>query len=835
MQKSHPKILLLFLLFTQIISGQAPKKLSSGEIFEEIQKLNFLGTVLYVAAHPDDENTKMISYFANEVKARTAYLSLTRGDGGQNLIGPELREHLGVLRTQELLAARRIDGGEQIFSRANDFGFSKEPNETFSIWDKNQVLSDVVLAIRKYRPDVIINRFDHRSPGTTHGHHTASAILSMEAFDLASQKNAFPEQLKELKTWQPRNIFFNTSWWFYGSEEKFEAADKSNMIAINAGVYFGIKGKSNGEIAALSRSQHRCQGFGTMGTRGDEIEYLEFLKGEKPQSNNLFEGINTTWSRIKGGEAIGKILYEIEKNFNFKNPSTHLPKLMEAYQLVLRLEDNHWRELKKQQLEEIILASAGLFLEANATESTVNFNGSFTLKTEALNRSNQNVMVENIFFNNQSVFENYVLEKLTQNQALKNQFSVNLPATFKETTPYWLRENGSVGMYHVAEEKLIGLPETPHPFLTWKLKICDVPIEISKNIQFKFSDPEKGEIYQPFEILPEVSATIVNDVTIFSSNDPKEILVKIKSGKSNLEGIISLNVPEGWKVSPDKIAFAIEMKNDERNFSFTITPPNFESRGIISPKVIIGNEIYTKSLTEIAYDHIPKQSILMPSKASVVRINIEKSGKNVGYIEGAGDEIPNSLKQIGYQVTLIKPGDITENNLKNFDAIVLGIRAYNVIPELQFKQKYLLEYVKNGGNLIVQYNTSGRRGFNVPDFSPYQLVLSSDRVTDENAKVSFLNATHPVLNHPNKITSSDFSGWVQERGLYFPEKWANEFTPILGMNDPGENQKEGSLLVAKYGKGHYIYTGLSFFRQLPAGVPGAFKLFANLVSIGKNK
>lgn len=394
--------LILFLLSFCTVNAQKPQKLSSGEIYEQVQKLNFLGSVLYVAAHPDDENTKLISYFSNEVKARTAYLSLTRGDGGQNLIGSELRELLGVLRTQELLAARRIDGGEQLFSRANDFGFSKEPNETFSIWDKNQVLSDVVLAIRKFQPDIIINRFDHRSPGTTHGHHTASAMLSMEAFDLAGNKNSFPEQLSSLKTWQPKRIFFNTSWWFYGSEEKFAQADKSKMATINAGVYFGIKGKSNGEIAALSRSQHKCQGFGTMGTRGDEMEYLEFLKGDLAKDkNNLFEGINTTWSRVKGGEAIGKILNDIEAHFNFKDPSVHIPKLIEAYHLVSKLEDEHWRTIKKQELENIILASAGLFFEGVSSEQSTNPDSDFTLKLEAVNQGAQDVeLVAVTFLNN---------------------------------------------------------------------------------------------------------------------------------------------------------------------------------------------------------------------------------------------------------------------------------------------------------------------------------------------------------------------------------------------------------------------------------------------------
>lgn len=834
--KTAYQSLFLFLFSFGILNAQQPQKLNSGDIYEQVQKLNFLGSVLYVAAHPDDENTKLISYFSNEVKARTAYLSLTRGDGGQNLIGSELREMLGVLRTQELLAARRIDGGEQLFSRANDFGFSKEPNETFSIWDKNQVLSDVVLAIRKFRPDIIINRFDHRSPGTTHGHHTASAMLSMEAFDLAANKKSYPEQLSSWETWQPKRIFFNTSWWFYGSEEKFQQADKSKMIAINAGVYFGIKGKSNGEIAALSRSQHKCQGFGTSGTRGDEMEYIEFLKGDFPKDkNNLFEGINTTWTRVKGGEAIGKILNEIQANFNFKDPSVHLPKLIEAYNLISKLEDEHWRTIKKQELETIILASAGLFLEGTASEQSTNPGGEFTLRLEAVNQSNQNIELVDVTFLNNPENGKIIGEKLNKNNPYKSEKKLRPTAETAYTSPYWLNEKGTLGMYTVKDMGMIGRPDSDKLKLKWSLKIAGQPFDVYRDVIYKYSDPEKGEVYQPFEVLPEATAIVSDEVTIFADSKTKSIPVKIKSGAANLKGSISLQVPQGWKVSPEAIDFDIAMKNDEKIVIFNVTPPAFENKGIISPVITANGKKYTQKLTTIQYDHIPKQSVLMPSEAAVVRLNIKKEGQNIGYIEGAGDEIPQSLKQIGYDVRIIKPSEITETSLAGFDAIVMGIRAYNVIADLQFKQRYLLEYVKNGGTLIVQYNTSGRRGFNVPDFSPYELNLSSDRVTDENAKVSFLNATHSVLNHPNKITENDFQGWVQERGLYFPDKWAPQFTPILGMKDLGESEKQGSLLVANYGKGYYIYTGLSFFRELPAGVPGAFKLFTNLISIGKKE
>ncbi|MFT5848917.1 PIG-L family deacetylase, partial [Psychroserpens sp.] len=390
--------LLLFALFSiSLITAQQPKKPTSSEIHESIKKLNFLGSVLYVAAHPDDENTRLISYMSNDVKARTAYLSLTRGDGGQNLVGPEIRELLGVIRTQELLAARGTDGGEQLFTRANDFGYSKHPDETLAIWNKKEVLSDVVLAIRQFQPDVIINRFNHRTPGTTHGHHTSSAMLSVEAFDLVGDKNAYPKQLSRTNIWQPQRLFFNTSWWFYGSRENFEKADKSNLLAVDTGVYFPSSGLSNPEIAALSRSQHKSQGFGSTGSRGSQIEYIEIIKGDLPtDKTNIFEGIDTSWNRVEGGKAIGDILYAVEKNYDFKNPSASIPELMRAYLAIQNLENTHWKNIKTNEVKNIIAACAGLYLEVTANSNHATAGAVIDLNLEVINRSNSKIVLSSI-------------------------------------------------------------------------------------------------------------------------------------------------------------------------------------------------------------------------------------------------------------------------------------------------------------------------------------------------------------------------------------------------------------------------------------------------------
>ncbi|WP_459211961.1 PIG-L family deacetylase [Aquimarina rhabdastrellae] len=828
---------LLLVIFISIVTpytilAQQPKKLNASQIHEAIKKLNFLGSVLYVAAHPDDENTRMISYMANEVKARTAYLSLTRGDGGQNLIGPEIRELLGVIRTQELLAARRTDGGEQMFTRANDFGYSKHPDETLSIWDKDKVLSDVVWAIRKFQPDVIINRFNHRTPGTTHGHHTTSAMLSVEAFDLVNQKNQYPDQLQYVDTWQPKRLFFNTSWWFYGSRENFAKADKSNLISFDTGTYYPSSGLSNTEIASLSRSQHKSQGFGSTGSRGSQEEYIELIKGDMPKDKtNIFEGIDTSWNRVKGGKAIGAILYKVEKEFDFKNPAASLPELVKAYQLIQKLENKHWKAIKTQEIKDIIAASTGLYLEAVATQAAIASGQTTKLKLEAINRSNAAMQLKEIVFTPAKQKETPAIA-LNPNKRWNKTIDYAIDSSQEITSSYWLNQKGSLGLYNVQDRLLIGKPETPRPNkATFVVTISGIDIPFTKEIVYKENDPVKGEVYKPFEVIPEVSVGIEEKVIIYADGQAKQIPVKIKAGRSNISGTIQLDIPQGWQVSPKTANINLAQQSEEQVISFTLTPPTTQSEGYIIPKVTIGNNTYSKEIKTIDYNHIPYQTVVLPATSKVVRLDIKKKGHNIGYIEGAGDVVPESLTQIGYKVTTIDPEHITAATLANYDAIVVGIRAYNTVETLKFKQKFLLDYVKNGGNLVIQYNTSHRLKVK-EDLAPYKLSLSRDRVTDEHASIKFLAPKHAVLNTPNKITDKDFEGWVQERGLYFPNKWGKEFTPILATSDKGESTKKGSLLVAPYGKGYYIYTGLSFFREFPAGVSGAYRLFANILSLG---
>ncbi len=822
--------LLIFYCFAQISFGQQPVKPNSAAIYNQIEKLNFLGSVLYIAAHPDDENTRLISYLSNEKMARTGYLSLTRGDGGQNLIGPELREQLGVIRTQELLEARKIDGGEQFFSRANDFGYSKNPEETLQIWDKNQVLSDVVWAIRKFQPDVIINRFDHRSPGTTHGHHTASALLSVESFDLANNENVFPNQLKWVKPWQPKRQFFNTSWWFYGSKEKFDAADKTNLSSLQIGVYYPSIGKSNQEIAALSRSCHQSQGFGSTGSRGEEMEYLEFLKGTSLNNkSNLFEGVDTSWNRVKGGAAVGELIQKILKEYDFKNPALSIPNLVKAYSMIQLLEEEHWKNIKTEELKKVITACSGLYLEGVAENQTATPNSSLNVKIETINRSTNPMILKSIFSmpeGKNTIFNS----ELKYNISLNNKIDIQLPETITHTNPYWLNEKGTVGMYNVKEQQNIGIADIIREVkLVFNIEINGVTIPFERNVIYKYNDPTKGEIYNPLNIVPEISLLIVDKVALFNSGKSKTIDIKIKAGKEIENGKIKLDVPSNWKVNPTEIAFALSKKGEEQTVNFEVFPPKNADEITVKAIAIVNGKLFDKEQININYEHISKQQILRTSEARFIKLDMKNGNEKIAYLMGAGDEVPKSLKQMGYEVTEINPSEITKEKLEYFDVFMTGIRAYNTVKELKFKQDVLLDFVKEGKTMIVQYNTTDELVTN--NIAPFPIKISRDRVTDENAKVRFLAPEHPVLNYPNKISTEDFEGWTQEQGLYYPSEWDTAFTPILSTNDKGESPKNGALLVAKYGKGNYIYTGLSFFRELPEGVSGAYRLISNLISI----
>jgi hypothetical protein len=700
------------------------------------------------------------------------------------------------------------------------------------IWNKEEVLKDVVAIIRKFKPDVIVNRFNHRTPGTTHGHHTSSAMLSVEAFDLASDV-AYKTHLEDDTIWKPTKLFYNIGLWSRERREKFKQVDKTNFIELDIGTYYSALGLSNSEISSLSRSKHQSQGFGSTGSRGSQMEYLEYLKGDIPKNGNLFDGIDTSWNRVKGGKPIGVLVEKIMKAYSFREPAASIPDLVRVYAMIDELKSSHWKSIKKEEIKEIIAACSGLYLEAVANNSSTTANASNKLRIEAINRSNANLKLSKIDILPINKSKEAVVP-LAFNERHVFEMEFDIPADIAETSPYWLRKQGSLGMYQVSDDAFIGMPETPRALkVEFTVEVEGVKIQVLRDVVYKYTDPVKGEVYKPFEILPPVAANFNEKVVIFSDDKAQKVSIKVKGLAADLSGEVALCFPSDWEVSPEKYDFSLSQKGEEQSFDFMLTPPTEQSEGLIAPFVKINGNNYTNELVEMDYDHIPFQSIIRPSEAKIVRLNIKTKGESIGYIQGAGDVVPTSLRQIGYTVTELNESEITADNLAKFDAVILGIRAYNTNTRAKFYQKELHQYVENGGTMIVQYNKSF--GLKVAEVSPLPITLSHDRVADENAPVTITNPNHTLLNFPNKIEAKDFEGWVQERGLYFPNTWDPKFETLIKLNDINETPKEGSLLAAKVGKGYFIYTGLSFFRELPAGVSGAYKLFANMISIGKDE
>jgi LmbE family N-acetylglucosaminyl deacetylase len=812
-------LFILSICLTVLVIAQAPKSYTSSEILLQLKKLNTVGSVLYIAAHPDDENTRLIAFLANEKCLRTGYLSLTRGDGGQNLIGSEQGIELGMIRTQELLAARRIDGGEQFFTRAYDFGFSKNQEETFTKWSHDSILSDMVWVIRNFRPDIIITRFATDGSGG-HGHHTASAMLAEEAFDAAADPTRFPEQLQYVSAWKTRRMFWNVSTRFANPN-----ADMSPYIKLDVGGYNPLLGKSYGEIAAESRSMHKSQGFGSAKQRGEIFDFFKPLKGDTTGLKDIFEGIDFTWKRVKGGEKIWKQITKILKDYNVENPSSSKIDL-EKLKLLFELENV---SIHQDFLRKILFKSCGIVNEALVDKPNYSLNEKFNLVKQTIVRTTN--YTKGYKFN----IIHFDTTKFSSNEI---------------SQPYWLDNPIEKNMF-VIQDKYNLLRNSltfPYTFSSFNFETSSNSFKYIEHIQYKWADPEKGELYRPLVITPPVMLNLTQKSFVFTDEKPKEIQVIVKAGKDNIQTKVTANLPQGWTSEPAFVNIYLPKKGDEQIVTFNVKPSDnvtlssaegsskvissvVEKQSTINFIAEIDGVEYTKGIKEIKYDHIPVQTWFPEAEAKLVKVDVKKTFNTVAYIQGAGDAVPASLEQMGYKVVMITDEQLQNGNLNEFPAIVLGVRAFNTNEKLQQYKQRVFDYVKEGGNLIVQYNTNSFFGPLKDQISPVPFKLSRDRVTIEEAPVTFLLPEHSVLNFPNKITNADFDGWIQERGIYFGTEIDSSFQCPLSINDPGEKPNKGSLIIAKYGKGNYVYTGLAFFRELPAGVPGSYRLIANILSL----
>ncbi len=784
-----------------------------------LEKLNVLGNVLMIGAHPDDENTGLLAYLARGRHARAAYLAATRGEGGQNLIGSEQGDLLGLIRTQELLAARRIDGAEQFFTRAIDFGFSKSAEEALAKWDRETVLGDIVWNIRRFRPDVIVIQHTG-TPADGHGHHQAVGILGREAFVAAADRSRFPGQLRWVEPWQAKRLVGRGG-----------GAGAPGQIALDTGEFDPVIGFSYSEVAGMSRSMHKSQGMGAPEQRGASRSTLTHVAGD-PARNDIFDGIDTTWNRLPGGAAVGKILDEALRTFQPDQPEKIIPLLARARPLISAIPGPQ-AALKLKELDEAISLCAGLWLDATTDRHTVVPGDALQVNVEVINRSKAAVGLVGVNLEGISG-EGWVTEEpatLGYNEPFRRSLKVTVPADQPYSQPYWLQKPRSGNSYVVENQEMVGLAETPAVLRArFQIRVDSTTISLERPVIRRYVDRVEGETSRPLVVVPPIAIGIPEPALIFPDVKAKAVEVLIHSNVAGAAGELRLDAPAGWTIQPASVPFKTVEVDEQTNLTFTVTPPPRTTIAELRAIAKVNGRDISSDMHVIAYPGSPIQTVFPPSSARLVRADIKNLARKIGYIMGAGDEVPGALRQIGCDVTLLGSDDLAGGDLNRFDAIVAGVRAYNVRADLRANQKRLMDYMQQGGTFVVQYNVADRRSPALQAIGPYPIQVGSDRVSVEEAPVTFLIPGHPVLSLPNKISQEDFQGWVQERGLNFASQWDAKYEALFESHDPNEKPLNGGTLYARYGKGAYVFTSYSWFRQLPAGVPGAFRIFADFLS-----
>lgn len=822
---------------------------SPAAIGQELKSFATLGSVLYVAAHPDDENTQLITYLARGRGYRTAYLSDTRGDGGQNELGPEFGERLGVARTQELLAARRLDGGRQFFTRALDFGFTKDVNETLRIWDRKEVLGDVVRVYRTFRPDVVVAGMNPVQTPGQHGQHVASAVLAIEAFKISGDPTAYPEQIKEgLTPWQPKRIVQNARF-FGGGRGGGNTPPAPGTIRLDAGGDDPVTGESFGTIANRSRGQHKTQfglNFGAAGGGGGggpAPQSFTVINGD-PATNDIMDGLDLSFGRFPGGAEIAKLADETAANFKVEDPAASVPALLAIRAKLATLGgDATVVGEKRAQLDRILQACLGLVVETTVPNAEAVPGEMLKLHHTAVMKSSVPVRWMGVRFPREDgSSEAGYKEALVSGQPSSHDTTELLVPQTPVSQPYWLREESVAGMFVVKgrDVKLIGTPENPAVMpIEYLFEVGGQTLAIKTEPVQLVAGASEAQAKRRLVAIPPVTLNLPLSVALFAPGATKSVAVEVTAARAGTTGTVKLEAPAGagWKISPANLSFDLKTVGEKVSVTFDITAPAQPVTGEFTAVATVGKNSYTNGRFEINYRHLPVQLLLPPTRLKVAAFDLKTRGQKIGYIPGAGDSTAENLTEMGYQVVTLSGFDLTAEKLKGLDAVVIGVRAFNERRDLEANLPGLFAWVEQGGTVIAQYNRPA--GNLAKTLGPYPLSINGNapdlRVTDENAAVIFLAADHPALNIPNKISKTDFDGWVQERGAYFPSKWDEHYVPLFAMSDPNEQQPDSSVLVAQYGKGYYVYTGLAFFRQLPAGVPGAYRLFANLVSLGKEQ
>ena len=867
MKSTRTKLLLLLITAALAI---LPVSTPASEVAEDrgavglsqaLKRLDVVASVLHTGAHPDDENSALLTWLARGQGVRTAYLSATRGEGGVNLVGSELFEALGVIRTEELMAARRLDHAEQFFTPNYEFGFSKSADDTFTKWAHDQILGDYVRIIRYFRPEIIISRFTG-TPRDGHGHHQVSGIITQEAFKVAADSNRFPEYGKP---WQAKKLYLNRM----GNDQNDpnnpnnpnneNNQDNQVGVRIDVGEFDSDLGRSYNEIAAEGRSMHRSQGQGGAQERGPRQTRLQLVQKTVNVSDDapIFTGVLYKLSDLAQLDAtlladlggLEQRITAIRQKVNLLRPAEIVPDLAAALKEFQRIKakstNEHVRFLldkKEDDFQEALRLAAGLVVNVLVSDDTVVPGQEFNLTISVTNGGPYSFpdlhAVTNMPAGWTAIYDSST-GSLQRGQRLDQKYKVTVSSTPDFTQPFWLRQPRRADRFVWPSVDAGTLP-VDEPLLPTRAEVNyqGTTIVMKKAAEFRRVDRIYGEQRTPLKVVPALSVTVSPGIAIvpLKGNRQKQLTVTVEN--QNLTPVsaeVSLITPAGWTVSPASRTVNVSQQGEKASLQFVVSVPAVAGDFVIQAVARSGNQELTSGYTAVAYPHIETRHIYSAAQSKVEVIDLATTVSSVGYVEGTGDAIPDALRQLGINVTVLSPRDIATGDLSKFPTIVLGVRAYAVRDDLRAYNKRLLDYVANGGTLVAQYNRGNEVG-NL-QIGPYPLTMptvnqnNNERVTHEEAPVKILDPSNSILSVPNKINESDFDGWIDERGTFFLRTWDPRYVPLLETHDPGEAPREGGLVVGKYGKGTYVYTGLSLFRELPAGVKGAYRVFANLVSV----
>lgn len=797
----------------------------AGKLAHEFDRLANTGRVLYVAAHPDDENTRLLSWLANRRHVAVAYLSLTRGGGGQNLIGPEQDELLDVIRTEELLAARRLDAAQQRFTRMRDFGYSKSAAETLRIWGHEEALADVVWVIRSFRPDVIISRFSEEPPN--HGHHTASAILAREAFAAAADPTRFAEQLRlGVEPWQATRLLRNVSHWR-------EDPPPAEAVAVEVGGYDPRLGLGYGELAAQSRSQHKSQGFGIAGERGSIVERFVSVAGSAIEGD-ILDGIALSWQERFGAAAqpLDTALAQARADLDRDHPEAALAALLAARAAFATLPDDRRVHDGRRALDAALIAAAGLFVRATAARPAVVPGDTLRIAVEVVARRRDGMRVHRIEYPGMAA--RLVDTPLAIEQRVEIAEQVRIPDDAAIAAPYWLAVAGDSGRETVVDPRLIGEPTGPPPLaVRVDIAIGDTIVPIEAPVVYAWTDRVHGERLRTVHIVPPATVTPLRRAVMLANDAGAAVALRVVAGGDGVRGRLHLDLPQGWRSDPPHASVALDAAGDETVVSFSVRGPGDGQAVSVRPVLQVGGRAWSLRQDVIDHPHIPLQLVLQPAAVRLVPIDITVPPGVIGFVPGSGETSVDDLRGVGCDVEIVGSEMLRGGDLGRYAAILIGIRAYNTSAALRAAHPRLMDYVAGGGTLVVQYNTHSEWSPLTTDIGPYPLRIDRGRITDETAAMTPVTVADPLLSQPNLLTVADFAGWVQERGLYFAQTWDERYRPVFRIADPDEEPLLGGVLVADHGRGRYVYTGLAFFRQLPGGVPGAYRLLANLLAARK--